>query len=613
MTMRQFWPSKGDKSMSAASFLLASLALFRFPPTCSAAFDGADFNLYDGRNAFLNDPFPAHLGLSPRYFLEGVPAIGRRDDSGCAAGYHSCLDINSTLCCSNDRYCIVDPTTLEAACCSIGLTCGSPCKETQYECNATTTKLLTETKTDLVVSGTATLSLTVPASDVATGAETVVTEVVTTITTVSTYSACCARRCQGTSQFECAASFGGGCCSFGQTCASNSQCFWTSSAASTSPDASATGLVSALPSGCTTSQIACPSSLGGGCCALGHTCTVVSSQIFCASAAGATVSGVVTTTNNGDGGSSLSAGAKAGIALGAVIGAGALIGAAAWVCVRQRRAQRGSIRRDSSLPPPSFGTHEYDDLQQQPRLDPQMHQPMYQDVPGSVAAASTPARSWRRPLYFRRNTASTGFGGIGPANNSSSGGGGGGGGGGGTPGVGGRTPSDSEAISRAGGMPGGGGRLPGLTQDYFGPSAVPGPFTVPGYDIQAVGGNGVGGVPMQPHGPHDIVAPVEIDSTQRMPHPEPGIDAEKAAVAGAPIVQATPQTEPLQPTANEYQHFELYGSDVKPPYNTQQAVSLNNELPVTGSMAVTPGEGAGEAVISPTETGNGHGAAPRRE
>ncbi|CAK7220861.1 hypothetical protein SBRCBS47491_004333 [Sporothrix bragantina] len=497
---------------------------------------------------------------------------------------------------------MIDPTTLEAACCSIGLTCGSPCNEKQYECNATTTKILTETQTDLVISGTATLSLTEPTSDVTTGAETIVTKVVTTITTTSTYSACCARRCQGTSQFACASSFGGGCCSFGQTCASNSQCIWTASEASTSPDTSATGLVSALPSGCTTSQIACPSSLGGGCCALGHTCTVVSSQIFCASAPGATISGITTTTDDG-GSSNLSTGAKAGIALGAVVGGAALIGAAAWVCVRQRRARRGSTRRDSSLPPPSFGTHEYDDLQQQPRVDPQMHQPdMYPGVAGSVAT-STPARSWRRPLNFRRNTASTGFGGMGAANSSS------GAGGGGTPGVGGPTPSESEAMSRAGGVPGG-GRLPGLAQDYFGPNAVPGPFTVPGYDTQAMGGNGNGGVPMQPHGPHDIVAPVEIDSTQRTLQPEMGVEAEKAA--GAPFVQATPHTESLQPTPDGYQHYELYGSDVQSP-QAQPVVSPSNEQPPNvGSMGVAPGEEAGEPVVSPMETANRHGAAPRQ-
>ncbi|CAK7205603.1 hypothetical protein SEUCBS139899_008381 [Sporothrix eucalyptigena] len=592
MIMRRFAPSVDG--VSAAGFFVPALALFSLPSVSHAAFNGADFNVNDGRDVFLNDlndPFPAHLGLTPRYFLDGVQAIGRRDASDCAAGYHSCLDINSTLCCPNDRYCIVDPTTLEAACCSIGLTCGSPCNETQYECNATTTKTLTQTKTDLVVSGTATLPLTGTTTDITTGAGTVITKVVTTITTTSTYSACCARRCSGTSQFECASSFGGACCLFGQTCASNNQCISTATPTSTASDASGTGLVSALPSGCTTSQIACPSSLGGGCCALGHTCTVVSSQRFCASAAGATASGITTTTNNGSSG--LSTGAKAGISLGAVVGAAALIGGAGWVCVRQRRARRGSIRRDSSLPPASFGTHEYDDLQEQPRLDPQMHQPsIYQDVSGG-AVASSPGRSWRRPLNFRRNTASTGFGGNGPANSSS-------GGGGGTPGLG--PASESE-----GGFVASGGRLPGLTQDYFGPNAVPGPFTVPGSHMPAMG-VGVGGVPMQPHGPHDIVAPVEIDSLQRTTIPEMGDANEKAAEI--PLVQAAPLAPPQQPAPEAQPHFELYGSDVPTPQT--QAVSTN-EQPTVASSAVTPEEELGEPVVSPMETANRHGGVNRTE
>lgn len=521
------------------------------------------------------------------------------------------LDINSTLCCSNDRYCLVNPTTLQAACCSIGLTCGSPCNETQYECNATTTKTLTQTKTDLVVSGTATLPLTTPATDVVTGINTVITKITTVITTTSVYSACCARRCQGTSQFECASSFGGGCCSFGQTCASNSQCIWTSSAptgSQTQPDASGTGgLVSALPSGCTTSQIACPSSLGGGCCALGHTCTVVSSTIFCASATGATVSGVTTTDTSSK---SLSAGAKAGIALGAVVGAAALAGAAAWVCVRNRNAKRSSIRRDSSLPPASFGTHDYDDLQSQPRNDPQMHQPqLYQQdlLDGGVsAAASSPAtRSWRHPLAFRRNTASTGVGGGSGVAYSSSGGAAPAGGMG-TPAL----PTGSESDAR----------LPGLTQDYFGPNAVPGPYTIPMSAVPPMGNGGVGGVPMQPHGPHDIVAPVEIDSTQRVVA-EMG-DANNVGVNGdennnekdAATVQASPYVAIAPPAPSEpMPHYELYGSEVPTPY-TQQTVSPN-ERPGDNSM-VTPiaeGGGGGEPVVSPMENSDLPGGGPRLE
>lgn len=81
----------------------------------------------------------------------------------------------------------------------------------------------------------------------------------------------------------------------------------------------------------------------------------------------------------------------------------------------------------------------------------------------------------------------------------------------------------------------GSGRLRGLTADYFGPAAVPGPFTeVPsGEEGGGGGGGGVGSllptpgatppggnnrdraVPREPHGPDDIAAPVEIDSHAR--------------------------------------------------------------------------------------------------
>ncbi|KJR80500.1 uncharacterized protein SPSK_05114 [Sporothrix schenckii 1099-18] len=621
MPLRRSAPTTGAPA-SASRFLSTAWAvlfvLLAILPACRAAYDG-DVALSGGRDAFLAEPGFAGMGLSPRYFLDGVaPTVERRDNAGCAAGFHSCLDINSTLCCANDRYCIIDPTTLQAACCSIGLTCGSPCNETQYECNATTTKTLTQTKTDLVVSGTATLPLTNPATNVVTGANTVITKITTVITTTSVYSACCARRCQGTSQFQCASSFGGGCCNYDQTCASNSQCFSTSQPPSrTQTGATATdtsGLVSALPSGCTTSQIACPQSLGGGCCALGHTCTVVSSTIFCASATGATTSGLTTTDTSSK---SLSAGAKAGIAVGAVIGAAALAGAAAWACVRHRNAKRGSVRRDSSLPPASFGTHDYDDLQSQPHNEPQMHQPqlrqqgMIDGLGGMSAAASSPAtRSWRHPLAFRRNTASTGVGGSAAAYSNSGDGAAADGTGMGTPAM----PTGSEADAR----------LPGLTQDYFGPNAVPGPYTV-AQSAVAPGNNGVvGGVPMQPQGPHDIVAPVEIDSRQRAVA-EMGAennigrndnggngDNEKdaAAVQAAPYVAVSP---PPPAAAEPTSHYELYGSEVPTPY-TQQTVSPN-ERP-GDSSAVTPiaeGGDQGELVVSPMENANQPGGGPRLE
>jgi hypothetical protein len=134
--------------------------------------------------------------------------------------------------------------------------------------------------------------------------------------------------------FGCPSSLGGGCCSYGQTCASAGQCLWTSS-----PTSAASSLVSQIPAGCTTSQIACPSSLGGGCCAVTQSCTFVGSGPHCAALTVApTASGVAAVPQNNDG---LGTGAKAGIGAGVVVVAGLVAGITTWVILR-RRKQRSS-------------------------------------------------------------------------------------------------------------------------------------------------------------------------------------------------------------------------------------------------------------------------------
>ena len=507
-------------------------------------------------DAAVNNLFQPYPGLSPRYLLEGMPAVARRDSPGCNSGYHSCLDINSTLCCPNDRYCMIDPSTSEATCCSIGLTCNSPCNDTQYECNATTVKAVTQKQTELI-SGTATLTLTSPNTQ--TGAGITLKTITATITTTSVYLACCARHCPATSHFLCASTFGGGCCQYGQTCASSSNCIWTSAGPTASDTATGTGLISALPSSCTSGQISCASSLGGGCCATGHACTVVSDQVYCAEASGVTNS---TTT---DGGSGLAAGAKAGIALGVVFGAGAFIGAATWLCIRRRRQSSagGSTRRPSALPPPSFATHEYDDLQQGARQDPRMYQESLAAgaVPGSETATSPDSRSWRHPSFFRRNA------GINmPASSSPA------------------TPGITSASER------------GATQDYFGPVAVAGPFTADTPSAVSPHGGLGSGVPLQPQGPHHIVAPVEIDSSQR------GMDVsvhdpndEKYALGQSQQSHEPPPSELPQ----AQQHFELYGSEV--PVVTPAETAAEQATPGT---VVPP-------VETPPETGCDSPTVPR--
>ncbi|KAJ9156494.1 hypothetical protein NKR23_g1345 [Pleurostoma richardsiae] len=226
--------------------------------------------------------------LSPRYYLEASP-LDKRQDSGCRDGYHSCLDINSTACCADTTYCIVDPTTWLARCCALGSACDSPCSPDQYQCNATTT---------LAAS-------------------------------TSTYAACCPRPCSSAS-FLCPASLGGGCCPFGGGCASGGRCLSTATP-------TATPLVSEVPAGCTTGQVACPASLGGGCCAAGRSCTLVTGAPFCASPTAVvspTASGVSAVRQGGGG---LSSGAKAGVGAGVAVGAAAVIAGLTWFCIRRRR------------------------------------------------------------------------------------------------------------------------------------------------------------------------------------------------------------------------------------------------------------------------------------
>ncbi|TIC91781.1 hypothetical protein CH35J_010688 [Colletotrichum higginsianum] len=100
----------------------------------------------------------------------------------------------------------------------------------------------------------------------------------------------------------------------------------------------------------------------------------------------------------------------------------------------------------------------------------------------------------------------------------------------------------------------------GATQDYFGPTAVAGPYTETETVVsdEAAGSPGRGGgrgVPLQAHSPSDVVAPVEIDSVGVKAG---GYGHSVAAVpAAATEAEATPHTT--------QRRYELYGSELASP------------------------------------------------
>lgn len=257
--------------------------------------------------------------------------------------------------------------------------------------------------------------------------------------------------------FACPSALGGGCCSYGQTCASNSQCLWTST-----PSSAAETLVSQLPPGCTTSQIACPSSMGGGCCGINQSCTFADGAPRCAA---------VTTTPTASGVSAvhkkamLGSGAKAGIAIGVVLISGMLLGVLTWFCLRRRRLR-------SDIPPFT-----------ESRLDPgSPHSPAYN------SPLISPIRRPRR----------TGLGALlSPGSRPE------------------MTESNSDTVSHGGRLRGltadyfGPNAVAGPFTETTTVDAPQGIAESPG------GRNANRAVPMSPQSPDDITAPVEIDSRKR--------------------------------------------------------------------------------------------------
>lgn len=89
----------------------------------------------------------------------------------------------------------------------------------------------------------------------------------------------------------------------------------------------------------------------------------------------------------------------------------------------------------------------------------------------------------------------------------------------------------------------------GLTQDYFGPDALPGPFTETAGSETAASPGARLAVPTNPNGPGDITVPVEIDSTVKD-------ETSLLSPMSSPSIQQTPASQTIDG------RFELYGCDL---------------------------------------------------
>ena len=319
--------------------------------------------------------------------------------------------------------------------------------------------------------------------------------------------------------FLCPSALGGGCCSYGQTCGSSRKCLWTSTAGPTS-------VVGEIPAGCTTSQIACPASMGAGCCALSQSCTSADGSAQCAAATAPvpTGSGVSAVARDRGG---LSAGGKAGVAVGAVVGSGLVVGAVTWVCLRRRRRRRRRRRGSDEGSGTGTGTRTGGG-----------------SVDGPAMRMAGGRGGWRTEGVH--------------------------GSGGGRAGE--TSESHSDVVSH-------GGRLRGLTQDYFGPDAVAGPFTEAGHGTSSPHAASSGrnrAVPTEPQSPDDITAAVEIDSRSR----EPTVDGSGNGGLSVPAVR------PQQVSDTIERRFELYGSELSPPSDPVSPFTPQS----SGAETVTPAD-----------------------
>ncbi|KAL2758725.1 hypothetical protein ACRALDRAFT_1080436 [Sodiomyces alcalophilus JCM 7366] len=327
------------------------------------------------------------------------------------------------------------------------------------------------------------------------------TTTITTSGTTTTSSACCGRSCPTTSFFQCEAEYGGNCCPHGATCASGGLCRMTMS---TTPSA----IVTPIDPGCTaTTQRACPDQEG--CCDEWMHCTEIDGTRGCRPgnpSNGYTFVPDPDAADDDTGGSEgLSTGARAGIGAGVTVGACAIIGAIAWFFFFRRRRH------------------------QQEQEDQGSGQPQHQDRRSSHPVSGLVSPHHLRGYAFTNDR---------------------------TPGGSAQAMSDvATDISRP-------TRRRGLTQDYFGPDAVAGPFTETAAMSPATSPGVLDrGVPLTAQSPNDITAPVEIDS-QVSPLP---YNDDVASPAVAPV-WASPRPSP----AVAESRYELYGTEVSPDRYSQQ-------------------------------------------
>ncbi|KAK7737921.1 hypothetical protein SLS53_006299 [Cytospora paraplurivora] len=281
---------------------------------------------------------------------------------------------------------------------------------------------------------------------------------------------------------------------------------------------------------------------GGGCCDSGYSCTVVSSTPMCAKASSAstatntaipTASGVTVEHIPSSG---LSTGAKAGIAVGVIVGAALITGVLTWLCIRRRRRTGRSTTTGQELdsgvgaprgPNANGGAHAYPDGGP---LGPQQHM----SEAGEYGYA----------------------------------------------------PSSTQVSYSSRAAP---GPLPGLASDYFGAAAARGPYTdrdgeqatTPEYLARPVRGEG-----QSPHGPDDVVGPVEIGAggsvkRERDGFGRPRLPSHAGSSEGSELdgIMVGPNRRPSQQQQQQQQQahqqatpvresiaerFELYGSEAVP-------------------------------------------------
>jgi len=293
----------------------------------------------------------------------------------CNQGMHVCRAFDVVGCCGNDAYCIVT-SEKEGKCCPLGKVCGEdPCSMTATFCSQVVT--LTNTANPAEV-------------------------------TTTTTSACCGRPCSLTMHL-CDEKFGGFCCGNDAVCISSKMCRATPNP--NTPTTSVPTKVTFTTEECPTGSFACAENAGGGCCPNNMICTEVSSKAGCALSGsgvktreiftdnGATGGAIVTdkptetpsltgssdaasTTNDDDddnvissnsadsSDSGLSAGAKAGIGIGAAVGVLALVAIGAFFFIRHRKSKAAAAAAAQPPPPPN-----------QPQQDPQMAQYGYGGQP----------------------------------------------------------------------------------------------------------------------------------------------------------------------------------------------------------------------------------------